>query len=78
MTVLTADLKTFADRLLRNGVDTKHLYMRDCSGMFEGAGDFPNAVRAEQEVLHIPAHPHLSIDDIDTLAGKIQNALPVS
>lgn len=75
VTVLTAELKAFADRLLRNGVDTKHLYMRDCSGMFEGAGEFPNAVRAEQEVLHIPAHPHLSLDDIDTVAGKVLNAL---
>ncbi len=75
VTVLTPELKSFADRLLRAGIDTKHLYMRDCSRMFEGAGDFPNAVRAEKEVLHIPAHPHLSLGEIDRLADKIQKVL---
>lgn len=75
VTVLTPDLKAFSNRLLRAGIDTKYLYMRDCSGMFEGAGNFPNAVRAEKEVLHIPAHPHLSLDDIDRLADKIQSVL---
>ena len=75
VTVLTDDLSALAGRLLRAGVDTKHLYMRDCSGMFEGAGDFPNAVRAEKEVLHIPAHPHLSLSDMDVLAAKVQSAL---
>ena len=75
VTAMTEELHALAARLLRVGVDTKHLYMRDCSGMFEGAGDFPNAVAAEKEVLHIPAHPHLSLDDIDVLAGKIQGAL---
>jgi len=75
VTVLTDELSALAGRLLRAGVDTKHLYMRDCSGMFEGAGDFPNAVRAEKEVLHIPAHPHLSLSDMDVLAAKVQSAL---
>ena len=75
VTAITEELHGLAARLLRAGVDTKHLYMRDCSGMFEGAGDFPNAVSAEKEVLHIPAHPHLSLDDIDVLAGKIQGVL---
>lgn len=75
VTVLTDELGALAGRLLRAGVDTKHLYMRDCSGMFEGAGDFTNAVRAEKEVLHIPAHPHLSLADIDVLAAKVQNVL---
>ncbi len=75
VTVLTDELSALAGRLLRAGVDTKHLYMRDCSGMFEGAGDFPNAVRAEKEVLHIPAHPHLSVSDVDVLAAKVQSVL---
>ena len=75
VTVMTGELSALAGRLLRAGVDTKHLYMRDCSGMFEGAGDFPNAVRAEKEVLHIPAHPHLSLSDMDVLAAKVQSAL---
>lgn len=75
VTAMTDELHALAARLLRVGVDTKHLYMRDCSGMFDGAGDFPNAVAAEKEVLHIPAHPHLSINDIDVLAAKIQGVL---
>ena len=75
VTVLTDELDAFSARLLKKGIDTKHLYMRDCSRMFEGAGDFPNAVRAEKEVLHIPAHPHMSLDDMDVLAGKIQQVI---
>jgi perosamine synthetase len=75
VTALTDELHALATRLLKTGVDTKHLYMRDCSGMFDGAGDFPNAVAAEKEVLHIPAHPHLSLDDIDVLAANIRGVL---
>lgn len=75
VTVMTDDLHAMATKLLRVGVDTKHLYMRDCSGMFEGIGDFPNAVDAEKKVLHLPAHPHLSLNDIDVLAAKIQSVL---
>jgi len=58
-------------QLLRAGIDTKHHYMRDCSGMFESGGNFPNAARAEREVLHLPAHPELSTDQIDRAAAKI-------
>ena len=75
VTVMTDDLHAMAAKLLRVGVDTKHLYMCDCSGMFDGVGDFPNAVDAEKEVLHVPAHPHLSLNDIDVLAAKIQGVL---
>jgi dTDP-4-amino-4,6-dideoxygalactose transaminase len=75
VTAMTDELHALAARLLRVGVDTKHLYMRDCSGMFDGAGDFANAVAAEKEVLHIPAHPHLTINDIDVLAAKIRGVL---
>ena len=75
VTVMTGDLHAMAAKLLRVGVDSKHLYMRDCSGMFDGAGDFPNAFNAEKEVLHVPAHPHLSLRDIDVLAAKIQSVL---
>lgn len=72
VTALVPDLAAVSAHLLKAGVDTKHLYMRDCSRMFEGSGDFPNAVRAEREVLHIPAHPHLSLDDIDRLSERIR------
>ena len=75
VTALVPDLGELSDRLLRAGVDTKHLYMRDCSRMFDGNAEFPNAARAEKEVLHIPAHPHLSIAQIDALSGKIRKVV---
>jgi dTDP-4-amino-4,6-dideoxygalactose transaminase len=74
VTALVENLGEVADKLLKAGVDTKHMYMRDCSRMFDGAGDFPNAVRAEKEVLHIPAHPHMGLDDIDRLSERIRAA----
>jgi dTDP-4-amino-4,6-dideoxygalactose transaminase len=39
--------------------------------MFETGGTFPNAARAEREVLHLPAHPEMSLSQIDTAASKI-------
>jgi dTDP-4-amino-4,6-dideoxygalactose transaminase len=39
--------------------------------MFETGGTFPNAARAEREVLHLPAHPEMSLAEIDAAASKI-------
>lgn len=64
-------LREVAAELLRSGVDSKHLYMRDCSRMFDEQADFPNAARAEREVLHLPAHPQLSDKQIDSIAEKV-------
>ncbi|GMR17558.1 MAG: LegC family aminotransferase [Gammaproteobacteria bacterium] len=75
VTALVPNLEPLSQALLRAGVDTKHLYMRDCSRMFEGGEAFPNAARAEREVLHIPAHPHLSIAQIDALSAKIRKVI---
>jgi dTDP-4-amino-4,6-dideoxygalactose transaminase len=75
VTALFPNLAEVSARLLKAGIDTKHLYMRDCSRMFDGSGEFPNAVRAEQEVLHIPAHPHMSLDDIDRMSERIREVL---
>jgi len=71
VTALLPNLHDVAAKLLRAGVDTKHLYMRDCSRMFENAEDFPNAARAEREALHLPAHPQLSHAQIDAVAAKV-------
>jgi len=49
--------------------------MRDCSRMFEGERPFPNAVRAEREVLHLPAFPELSDKDIDRVARAVKESL---
>lgn len=75
VTALVPNLSDVSNRLLKTGVDTKHLYMRDCSRMFDGTAEFPNAVRAEREVLHIPAHPHLSLDAVDRLSERIRAAV---
>jgi dTDP-4-amino-4,6-dideoxygalactose transaminase len=77
VTVLVPRLQEVADQLLRSGIDTKHHYMRDCSGMFETGGTFPNAARAEREVLHLPAHPELSAADIDKAAARIAAVVDV-
>jgi dTDP-4-amino-4,6-dideoxygalactose transaminase len=74
VTVLASKLSELAAALLKKGVDTKHLYMRDCSRMFEGERPFPNAVRAEKEVLHLPAYPEMSDADVDRVANAVSEA----
>ena len=68
-------LAEVSNHLLKQGIDTKHHYMRDCSQMFETGQSFPNAARAEREVLHLPAYPDLSPDQIDRMADKIEAVL---
>jgi dTDP-4-amino-4,6-dideoxygalactose transaminase len=75
VTALVPELQQLADCLLRAGVDTKHHYMRDCSGMFDMGGSFPNAERAEREVLHLPAYPELTTATIDKAAARISRVL---
>jgi dTDP-4-amino-4,6-dideoxygalactose transaminase len=75
MTVLASGLKQLAAALLKKGVDTKHLYMRDCSRMFEGEKTFPNAKRAEKEVLHLPAFPEMTDRQIDQVAKAVKDSL---
>ncbi len=75
VTALMPDIRDVAAKLLRKGVDTKHLYMRDCSRMFESGGEFPNAARAEREALHLPAHPGMSGRQIDVVAAKVASVI---
>ncbi len=75
VTVLAQRLSELAAALLKKGIDTKHLYMRDCSRMFDGERSFPNAARAEKEVLHLPAYPELSEADIDRVATAVSEAI---
>lgn len=72
---LVPDVPGVSASLLRAGIDTKHLYMRNCSGIFDTGESFPNAARAEREVLHIPAHPHLSSSDIDRIAATVAGVI---
>lgn len=75
VSVLASNLSALAGALLKKGVDTKHLYMRDCSHMFEGERPFPNAARAEKEVLHLPAYPEMSKADVDRVARAVEDSL---
>jgi len=72
VTALFARMPEVAALLLRMGVDTKHHYMRDCSGLFDTGESFPNAARAENEVLHLPAYPELSPAQIDRVAARVK------
>ena len=75
VTALCERMQEVSAGLLRVGVDTKHHYMRDCSGMFEGEASFPNAARAEREVLHLPAYPQLSPSQIDEVARRTRQVV---
>ncbi len=57
VTALFHEMGQVSRGLLEEGVDTKHRYMRDCSGLTNGGARFPQAARAEREVLHLPAYP---------------------
>ena len=75
VTTLVPRLHELSAKLLRAGVDSKHHYMRDCAAIFEAADEFPNAARAEEEILHLPAYPELSSAQIDTVAEKMLAAV---
>ena len=70
-TALMPELPRVVHRLLQCGVDTKHHYMRDCTGIGEAGGSFPNAARCEREVLHFPAFPELDDRQVDWIAERI-------
>jgi dTDP-4-amino-4,6-dideoxygalactose transaminase len=75
MTALVPEIQTVTHRLLARGVDTKYLYMRDCSGIGDAGESFPLAARAEREVLHIPAYPELSDRQIDHAADSLREVV---
>ena len=52
--------------------DTGAETRRDCCGLFDTDDQFPNAARAEREVLHIPAYPELSDGQVDEIARKVK------
>jgi dTDP-4-amino-4,6-dideoxygalactose transaminase len=75
VTALMPKLHEVATRLLELGVDSKHHYMRDCTNIGDSGGSFPNAARAEREVLHLPAYPELSFSQIDWIAERVRRAV---
>jgi len=75
VTALFPRMEEVAAELLRRGVDTKHHYMRDCSKLLDGEPDFPLAVRAENEILHLPAYPTLGDSQIDRVAAAVEEVV---
>ena len=75
VTALVPNMPDVARRLLQVGVDTKHRYMRDCTGLLDGGERFPGAERAEREVLHLPAHPELSASQIDWVSERVARVI---
>ena len=72
VTTLFPDPLDAAAQLLRLGVDSKREYMRNCAAIADQAPEtFPNAARAEREVLHIPAHSYLIDAQIDRIAAAV-------
>jgi dTDP-4-amino-4,6-dideoxygalactose transaminase len=71
VTAMFPRMPEVARALLERGVDTKHRYMRDCSGLLDGNVSFERAARAEREVLHLPAYPELGDAQIDRVAGRV-------
>jgi dTDP-4-amino-4,6-dideoxygalactose transaminase len=75
VTTLMPNAQQVAACLLRAGVDTKRMYMRDCSRMFEDSANCELAAVAERDVLHLPAHPQLSDLQIDRVAATVRKVL---
>lgn len=75
VTALMPKIHEVSGSLLRLGVDSKHHYMRDCTGIGEHGGEFPNAARSEREVLHIPAYPEISLSRIDWIAEQVRKVV---
>jgi dTDP-4-amino-4,6-dideoxygalactose transaminase len=75
VTAMFAQRQQVCDQLLRRGVDTKHHYMRDCSGIPGNGATYPNAARAEAEVLHLPAFPELAEQRIDRIVEAVREVV---
>ena len=75
VTALVPRLYEVSARLLQLGVDSKHHYMRDCTGIGEHGGSFPCAEQAEREVLHLPAYPEISDARIDWIAKQVRRVV---
>jgi len=75
VTALFPEMKDAARRLLEYGVDTKREYMRDCGRLFGSEVEFPNAARAEREVLHLPAYPELGNAEVDRVARAVESLI---
>jgi len=75
VTALSPRMHELSHKLLELGIDSKHHYMRDCSGLNESGPPFPRAAQAEREILHLPAYPELSVAQIGRVIEQVERAL---
>ena len=75
VTAMFPKMRQTAAALLKEGVDSKYQYMRDCTGLLDEPSEFPLAARAEREVLHLPAYPELPPSRIDWIAERIERVV---
>jgi len=69
--ILLKDMSQVAVSLLEKGIDSKRYYMRDCSLLFQADGQFPNASRADQELLHLPCYAELKNSDLEYITHHL-------
>jgi len=69
--VLIKEMNTVAVSLLEQGVDSKRYYMRDCTLLCNAEGQYPNASRADQELLHLPCYAELNNGDLEFIANQL-------
>lgn len=74
-TILIRDMAKTAVDLLKVGIDTKRHYMSNCSAIYDTGENFPNAVRADHEAIHLPSYPELSQSEIEKIASCVNIAL---
>ena len=74
-TMLVRDMEKTAIDLLKLGIDTKRHYMSNCSAIYDTGENFPNAVRADNEAIHLPAYPELNQRDIERIASIVKLTL---
>lgn len=68
------DISALSRRLLSRGIDTGRHLMRDCSSIYSGDGKSPLTKEALQKSLQVPVYPELDADDIQYIAGAINQA----
>lgn len=62
--------------LLAKGVDVSSGYMRDCSKLDlfkEFSGEFPNAIKAQEEVIYLPMYEELNSKVLDYIRDVVSN-----
>lgn len=64
----------FAKYMRKNSIEvSNHCYRNDSYTVFGGIQDLPNVERIDQDIIHIPLHQDLLIEDVDYVVKIIKN-----